>query len=163
MIYAGTADLHDDVDCAYILETVSTDGDRCVVEFRNEKRRGKVALTASYSYAREAASYAELLGSVKPVEAEQVASIKHAVEVQADAPVVAAITACIREGINGKMELKLAVKERAGVSEHRAVATIDLYTGDDPTIHRWNYRVRARGAKIYHLLDRPAGEAPATP
>ncbi len=157
VVYAGTSDIVDDFDCAYTIKVVSrdVDGNRCVVEFENFKRRGNVALSAAYSYAPERnATYAALLASVQPVDPLQLAPIRAALEAAPDAAVIDTILACLTEGINTKMLLAESAAERAGVSKRQAVMELEKYTGNDPQSHRWCYVVKARGAKVFQALDK---------
>jgi hypothetical protein len=90
--------------------------------------------------------------SVEKVGDEQLISAKHDAELASDSEVIEAIEACIEEGINTKMKLAEVAAERTKVSKKSAVRIIDKYTGSDPAIHRWNFELRDRGAKIYDLL-----------
>jgi len=157
-IYAGTTDIIDNFDCAYTLAAVDQQSEAAckVVVFENIKRRGNVALSASYSYAVERKiTYAALLMSVEVVSAEQLLPIQQAAELRGDEAVIAAVTACINEGINTKMKLADAAADRAKVSKRVALAVIEKYSGDDPAVHRWTFEVRARGAKVFVLLEAP--------
>ena len=153
--YSGTTDIIDDVDCGYTLQTVSEqpDTNKKVVEFTNIKRRGDVALTASYSYALERGlSYSELLLSVAEVDLNQLEPIKQAAELKTDATIISAIEASITAGITTKMKMVDAASKGVGVSNRIALTVIEKYTGNDPSIHRWMFVVRARGAHVYELL-----------
>lgn len=165
--YSGTTDIVDDFDCAFTLATVDqqVDSQQKVVEFENIKRRGDVALTASYSYTLERCSYEELLLSVKEVDALELLPIKHATEVKADATIITAIAACITDGINSKMKLVDASAKRVSVSKRTALNVLQKYTGEDPSIHRWMFGTQQRGAKVYRLLEHTQGmktDAPMT-
>lgn len=155
-VYAGTADIVNDFDCAYTLETLSEsadDGQR-VVEFNNFKRRGDVVMTVAYSYAMERLiSYSELLSSVQVVDPTQSASLKGAAEIRSDAEVISAIEVCIGDGINTKMKLMAAAAKAASVSQRIVLKVIDKYTGNDPSTCRWFFKVGERGAKFYELLE----------
>lgn len=154
--YSGTSDIIDDFDCAYLLAMVSIDQDLKLVEFENIKRRGNVAPTAAYSYAIERdISYPELLLSVKEVEPSQLLPLKMAEAIWSDGDVIKTVSDCINDGINTKMRLAEATAERSGVSKRTALKAIENYTGNDPTLHRWSYEVRDRGAKVYALLPSP--------
>ena len=157
--YTGTTDIVDDFDCAYTLQAISTqpDGHIKVVEFTNIKRRGDVAETAAYSYSTERGlTYSELLTSVQEVDPDQLEPLKQAAELASDAPVVAAIAACIAEGITTKMKMADAGSKRANVSTRVALRVIEKYIGEDPALHYWRYVVGARGAQNYELLVLPS-------
>jgi hypothetical protein len=160
-VHAGTTDIRDDFDCGYILDTLSKDGNTKVVEFTNIKSRGNVSQSVSCRYSLEKGfSYDELLASVKEVDPNQLMTIKNEVEAVSDAAVIVAIESCIKNGINTKMKLAEAVAERAKVSQKTAIKIIEKYSGNDPGSHKWHFVVRQRGAKVYELLNRPAGNPP---
>jgi hypothetical protein len=162
-VYSGTTDIIDDFDCGYTLTTFSQEPDSGVkiVEFENIKKRGNVALTATYSYALEGdITYNELLMSVQEVNQHKLQSIKYEMGTKSDSEVIAAIETCISDGINTKMKLSEAAAERAKVSQRFALKIIEKYSGDDPSIHRWSFVVRERGAKVYVLLERPSVHPP---
>jgi len=162
-IYSGTTDIIDDFDCGFTLMTISEDHDRHikVVEFENIKRRGNVALNAAYCYTLESdISYNELLLSVQQIAPDQLVPIKFEAAVLSDAQMISIIEGCIKDGINSKMKLSEIAAERAKVSQRTALKIIDKYTGDDPAINRWSFAVRARGAKVFELLSRPAVQPP---
>jgi len=152
-VYGGTSDIVDDCDCAYTLATVSSENGVKVVEFENIKRRGNVVDKAAYSYCiGNNIPYTEILASVSPVDEQQVESLKQAEMVRSDAEMIEAVTACINDGIITKMKLADAVAKQAQVSKRAALQVIEKYSGDDPTQHRWNVTVKARGAKVFTLL-----------
>ncbi len=167
-VYSGTTDIVDDFDCAYTLATVNNDADlgQKLVEFTNIKRRGNVAISAAYSYSSvPQASYEELVLSVQEIDVNQLTPNKQAAELQSDLPVIAALEACIADGINTKMKMIDTVSKRTTESNRNVLKVIEKYTGDDPQQHRWQFAVGARGAQKFALLDRtlvPTGQ-PATP
>jgi len=161
-VYAGTTDIIDDADCAYVLDEVSVDDKTKVVQFENKKRRGNVTDKAAYRYSTgKDLTYRELLESVCLVEDSELAVVKQAEEIKSDAEIIKAVTACINDGVNQKMKLRDAVCGRIGCSKRAALQVIDKYTGTDPADHRWTFTVGERGAKCYRLLDQ-GGELPGS-
>ena len=156
--YAGTTDMVDDFDAAYTIapvEGVSVVGEK-VVLFEAIKRRGNNAVTAGYAYAAEGdISYEERLASVRLVDPAAIDDFQRVVFDRDDAEVIAAITACIRDGVTAKMALAKEVSSRARISERAAVRLIETYTGDDPLQHHWTYAVQQRGAKVFSLIPKP--------
>ncbi len=155
---SGTSDIIDDLDCAYVLQEVIVDPDtgRRVVEFTNRKRRGNVVESVAYSYALQRdLTYADLLDSVQEVDRDSLEPIKRSAELDADVEIINAIEACIKDGIEKRMDIKQAVASRCRTSERSVLAILDKYAGIDTAVHRWDYAVRGRGAKVYYLLDRP--------
>jgi len=163
VVYSGTTDIVDDLDCAYTLEALHSQSDvtEKVVEFVNIKRRGDVALSVAYGYALERTiTYSELLLSVREVDPNRLVPLKKASEQVADAEVISAIRTCITGGIDTKMKLAAAAAKAASISKRNALAVIDKYTGNDPLTCQWYFDIRERGAKVYVLLEshaRPSG------
>ena len=66
-VYAGTSDMIDDADCAYVLDVINEDVEEQTrtVEFENRKRRGNVVNQAAYRYSTvRGQTYQALLDSV---------------------------------------------------------------------------------------------------
>ena len=161
-VFAGTTDVRDDVDCAYIM-WASDDpetGER-IVQFENRKSRGDVRQQASFAYLLgDSLSYRDRLASVRPINEPEVANLQAAATIHADDALVAVAKACIREGIVMRMPLLAAIAQRSKCGRRKAHEVLDKYTGDDPLRHHWTFDVKARGAKVYRLLE-PAPEAGA--
>ena len=154
-IYAGTTDIIDDADCAYVLDVINVDHDTNTktVEFENKKNRGNVVNSVAYSYSIEdGIDYDQLLASVEKVDQSQLVQVKKAEANQSDAEIIDAITGCIREGINARMRLRDEVNERAGVSKRKVLNILDKYTGQFPDQHKWFYTTQKHGRKVYQLL-----------
>lgn len=156
-VYAGTTDIIDDADCAYVLDLISTDDatKTRVVEFENKKKRGNVASRVAYSYSIEdGLSYQELMATVCHVDEKNLSLAKQSEEVKADSEIIEAVAACISKGGFTKMRLRDAVSESIGISKLAAVRVIEKYEGKDPEKHWWTFTVKARGAKVYFLLEK---------
>lgn len=154
-IPTGTSDMIDDLDCAYVLDTVSIDSDtlKRTVEFKNKKSRGGVPMSKSYSYsAGNDISYSELLFSVEEISLGRLENLKQEIAILSDTEMILAITTCITNGTNTKMLLAAEAARRTKCSKKHALRIIEQYTGEDPAIHRWAYEVRERGAKVFRLL-----------
>ena len=152
-IHAGTSDIREDFDCAYIMKIIEGETDKTVVEFRNIKKRGNVALSIAHSYSSEQGlSYEELLWSVEKIDDDQLEPLRQQAEMVSDTEVISAIEACINEDINTKMQLVDTVAERTNVTKRNVQKILEKYTGDDPAIHKWNFVVREHGAKVFDLM-----------
>lgn len=152
-IPGGTSDIKDDFDCAYTIAQVTAADGTKVVEFENVKRRGNVAVTAAYSYSTERGiSYEQLLASVQPVDEAELDTLNHAEAIKSDGEVIAAIKACITDGVNTKMKLADVTAKRADISRRAALQVMERYTGTDPNLHHWSINKGARGAMLYALL-----------
>jgi len=155
-VYAGTTDIIDDADCAYLMYEINLDVDAGTktVLFENIKARGNVARQVAYRYSiAEGLAYREMLNSVEPVDDIEASSLQQVAEVESDSHIIDAIAQCIREKIDTKMRLAITAAKRSGVSKRTALRIIEKFTGSDPEKHRWNYEVGERGAKIYRLLN----------
>jgi len=65
LVYEGTSDTMNDIDCAYSIYLMTEPDGDVVVEFRREKNRGDNIYRASYGFRRqEGMSYRDLLSSV---------------------------------------------------------------------------------------------------
>jgi hypothetical protein len=154
-VYAGTSDIIDDADCAYVLDVVSTDDktNTKIVEFENRKRRGNVVNRVSYSFSIEdGLSYQELLASVCLVDELELVAVKQAEAIKSDTDIISAVIACINDGINTKLRLRDAVSDRIGCSKRAAIKVIEKYDGTDPAAHKWCHAVGDRGAQVFSLL-----------
>ena len=165
-VYGGVSDIMNDIDCAYTIAEVSAENGVKVVEFVNVKRRGHVVYNASYSYCYgNNVSYHELLASVQSVDDTQLDSLKLVEAIKSDAEVIEAVSACISEGINTKMQLADAAAKRANISKRSAQQVIEKYTGNDPALHRWYFSRGARGVQVFVVLSEtpPVDAALVTP
>ena len=164
-IYSGVADILDDADCGYILWVSSEAGAaERVVEFEMKKRRGNVLSQVTYAYSgADGLPYEQLLDSVRRVDADEAVKLHVAGLVQADAPLIEAAKACIREGIVKRMELFAAIARRTNCGRRKAQELLDKYTGSDPLTNLWTFDVQARGAKVYRLLDPDEADADGDP
>jgi hypothetical protein len=157
-VYAGTTDIVDDADCAFVMDVISDDGDVRTVEFENIKSRGMVAKRAAYAYSTaEGQSYQELLASVKPIEASVAEALRQSAGQQdeQDRPVIDAIRELIARGYNSKTVLLQKAVDQTNCSRNRAERVIDKYTGEDPWKHRWRFSRGAHGKMTFELLPEP--------
>ena len=155
-VYAGTTDIVDDADCAYLMYEVNIDVDTetKTILFENIKARGNVARQVAYRYSiAEGLSYREMLDSVAPVDDIEASSLQQSAERESDVHTLDAIAECIREGIDTKMRLAITAAKRSGVSKRTALKIIEKYTGTNPDMHRWMYAVGKPGAKKFRLLN----------
>lgn len=153
--YGGTTDFIEDFDAAYVLtplQAKAAAGER-VAEFKLKKRRGDNPDTVAYAYAAEAGiSYEERLASVRTVDLDQLDTFRNASQQLDDATVIAAVTACVGEGVTGKMALMRTAAARTGASERAITRVIERYTGDDHSRHRWTFSRGDRGVMMFALL-----------
>jgi hypothetical protein len=156
-IYAGTTDLVDDFDCAYILaeRPESTSAGHRIVEFANCKRRGNAAERAVYSYnAKEAVSYDDRVSSVQALNQVDFDPLIYTPEI-AEAAVAAAIAQQIKAGVKQKMALMKAVQTEHRLSRRTVQAVLEQWTGK-----AWDFDVKDRGAKVYRIIEHTQPEQP---
>jgi len=152
--YGGVSDTLDDCDCAYTLDTVSTEGNVKVVEFQNIKRRGNVLNNVSYRYTiKDRSSYEDILSSVEKVGDNELNTIKQAEQVKTDAEQIDAVTAIINEGSINRENLVKTAAKNLSISIAKMRVLIDKYTGDDPVLHRWFFIRGERGSHVFQLLS----------
>jgi hypothetical protein len=165
-VFAGTTDVRDDADCAYVMwATDDPETGERIVQFENRKSRGDVRQQAAFAYLLgDSLNYRDRLASVRPVDEPEVVELNVAAATRADDELVAVAQACIREGIVMRMALVAEIARRSKCGRRKAQEVLDKYTGADLPQHHWTYDVQARGAKVYRLLEpTPEEEADRTP
>ncbi len=159
LIYSGTSDIVDDVDCAYILDSGEPDGLTTSVIFENIKSRGDVVKTVGYSYSsKEKQSYWELLNSVNIIDEKEreTARINQSIEreIEKNSVLIDAIIECIYEKITLKTELIEEARKRSGESKKKVIAVLSKHTGNNyKKGHRWFVRKGDKAAKNFELLQ----------
>jgi hypothetical protein len=135
VVFGGTSDIVDDVDCAYMLDAMKAgpfDTTRTVL-FENIKSRGDVVKSAGYSYLMAAPSYSALIESVKPIIEEEAAAAKlkdiFNYQLEKDAPVINAVIEAIEQGITLKTEVIDYVHKNAGSSKKAINTVLTTYDG----------------------------------
>lgn len=154
--YAGTTDLVEDFDAAYIIAPMDLDqpGGEKVVRFDCIKRRGDSPDKVAYAYSTEnGLTYEQLLASVEAVTFDRLGEIERTIEQRTDAELVEAVKSCIRDGITTKMHIASEAAKRSITSGKGIIRILDRYTGDDPAKHHWNFTVGERGKHIFQLLS----------
>lgn len=101
-IHAGTSDIKDDFDCAYIVDTFDESSDIKTVCFTNDKARGDVTKEVYFQYStEEGINYFDLLESVKRVDKPSASSALNN-------EIITVIHSHIRNGVQKKTELVTA-------------------------------------------------------
>lgn len=164
VIFAGTSDIVDDVDCVYTLDLVGTTNGRRTVVFENIKSRGKVEKEATFSYDESPANYGALFASVQRLDSQATAKIKQAQEVahrlNENQEAIEAIRETILEGINNKTELVDYASKSSGISKSKIHKVLKAHTGHcEDKGHRWFEVKGDKAAKVYKLLN----SAPTSP
>jgi hypothetical protein len=145
-VHAGTTDIIDDGDCAYILDVVEDDGDMKTVTFRNLKDRGDVAQLASYQYKSKGnntvMTYEKLFYSVREVGADEAKEAKVRNErgqrLIENQDIIQSAIKHIDRGVKAKTALVDAVYNDTLESKKKIMAALKAHTGTDKHQgHRW--------------------------
>ena len=153
-VHAGTTDIIDDFDCAYIVDDIKKSGSNKIVEFENIKQRGDVFSQAHYSYStEEGLSYDELLSSVQFIKPDEINQLKAEQQLLDDTLIIEAIKDAIAQGTITKMKIKTAASKASGVSHKQVIQIIEKYTASENCINPiWQYSVGSKGAKKFSLI-----------
>jgi hypothetical protein len=160
VVFSGTSDIVDDVDCAYTLDVNDNNSgltEKAVI-FENIKSRGDVAKQAAYKYLVKASDYEELLDSVCEIS-EGDAKIARAQIIMDELlskneDIIEAITDVINSGVTLKTELIRITKEQCGSSANKVSAALKAHTGKRYIDgHRWSEYKGEKHAKLYRLIS----------
>jgi hypothetical protein len=153
LIYAGTADIVEDFDSAYVLDVVphpDATNER-LVRFECVKSRGDTAPEAFYSYSiQEGLSYAERLSTVRQRDPTYGVKEDEIRDVDGNV-IIAEIRAAIAAGTTTKMKIVAVVTKATKASKRKVLKLLEQFTSDDPRTGVWGYERRARGAHVFFL------------
>jgi hypothetical protein len=158
VIFGGTSDIVDDVDCAYTLDQIEVNGTTKKVLFENIKSRGDVAREAVYSYSiEEGQTYDDLLQSVRVQNNEDMAEARKQrdidIKLEQNMDAINAITEALKQGITLKTELIEASHKESFMSKRKLTKVLEEHTGDNYLAgHRWTFEKGDKNTKSYHLL-----------
>jgi len=161
VVFAGTSDLFDDVDCAYTLDVIekSATGEVTVL-FENFKSRGDVAQTSSLSYERiEGKGYEGLLATVREISQDDVKEARKFAEINKqlsdNREVIHAILSSMEDGLTLKTEIISEAANSSIASVASIKKVLKQHTGDNFTLgHRWSLTIdkAKNNAHIYKPL-----------
>jgi archaellum biogenesis ATPase FlaH len=157
VVFAGTSDVVDDCDCAFILDEVTKTDYSKQVLFENFKSRGDVSRELAFTYSIiEKQSYNDLIDSVQLVDAATIEQVKKekivAAKLEKDAVAIEVITDGINQGNHKQPDLLRYAKE-AGVSDAKCRKTLKDYAGEKwSNSSLWRVINGEKNAKIYYLL-----------
>jgi len=157
-IKAGTSDISDDADCVYIIDVIS-DGDEKVVEFRNDKDRGAVDKTVTFSYDQTEKNYIKLLDSVKRINSTDTNSLKQKSRLQElhnkNIQEIGLIKELIFNKPRSQKEIVKNLKEFHGLPETRMRKILTSFTGNNPDDgYLWSYKTKDHNEYEYRLLSK---------
>lgn len=159
VVFSGTSDIVDDVDCAYTLDVTGCSGSVKTVLFENIKSRGDVDKEAVYTYQEKASDYMELLNSVQAVADDVIESAKAMratdAKLEKNQEAIEAILEAIEAGHTLKTELINEAAKASGISAGKIRKALKDHTGEDYSKgHRWKEVRGEKSAKIYKALSR---------
>ena len=162
IIFSGTSDIVDDVDCAYTIDVsdnISADNNKSVV-FENIKSRGDVAQTAVYQYQANASSYVELLDSVTEINDKDAQLAKSRVIIQnqlnTNKEMIDVILELISDGVTLKTDLIDKASKESGFSKRNIRNTLVAHNGKYYVDgHRWAEYKGDKAQKLYQITPAP--------
>jgi hypothetical protein len=151
LVQTGTADIPQDADCTYILDT-EVKGSETVVTFKNTKSRGPVPRFAQFAYDRNERNYIKLLDSVREVSVDESSLDFEVVPTEnPDDRMIRAIKDVIGNGFNGKTSLINESHALTKISKTKLEKIYMRYVGSDPAKHIWDFKVGERGLQSFFL------------
>tara|TARA_R110002049_G_scaffold162267_1_gene327967 strand:+ start:2161 stop:4248 length:2088 start_codon:yes stop_codon:yes gene_type:complete len=158
VIFSGTSDIVDDIDCAYTLDIIQQDDLFKTVKFENFKNRGDVAQAASYQYSIQG-DYNELLQSIKELDQNQEERLIKRNKINemlvANSELIACVIDVVSEGITIKTDLVKEVVSRTGFSRRKTLAALNQHAGTNFELgHRWRIKIEGKNAHTFELLSR---------
>ncbi|HRK38281.1 MAG TPA: PriCT-2 domain-containing protein [Burkholderiaceae bacterium] len=153
-VHAGTSDIVEDFDCAYMIEKISDEAGVITVQFERKKSRGSVVDKVAYQYVNtRGCTYEELLLSVTEIQPDVLDQRQVKAAMVRDDEIIQVTKTEISGGALGKMSLVANISKQTGSSRAKVLAVLDKYTGSDPAKHFWSETRRAKGEIVYSLLE----------
>jgi hypothetical protein len=151
LVQTGTADIPQDADCTYILDT-EVKNSETVVTFKNTKSRGPVPRFAQFAYDRHERNYCKLLDSVRELAVDE-SSLDFEIvpEENPNDRMIRAIKEVIGSGFNGKTDLINEAYALTKDSKSKLEKIYLRYVGSDPTKHIWGFTVGERNLQSFFL------------
>lgn len=159
VVFSGTSDIVDDVDCAYTLDVTGSYDNVKTVLFENIKSRGDVDKEAVYTYQDKASDYMELLNSVQAVADDIIEAAKAMraadAKLEKNQDAIEAILEAIEAGHILKTELISEAAKASGISAGKIRKALKEHTGDNYSKgHRWKEVKGEKSAKVYKAVTR---------
>ncbi len=151
LVQTGTADIPQDADCTYTLDT-EIKGSEVVVTFKNTKARGPVQSVCQYAYSRLESEYTKLLDSVRELSVDEASfDFEVLASENPDDRMILAFQEVIGNGFVGKTELISAARSLTKFSKIKLEKIFTRYSGSDPAKHIWDFTVGEKGLHKYFL------------
>lgn len=158
VVFSGTSDVVDDIDCAYTLDIANEDDFNKTVTFENFKSRGDVIKKVSYNYSTIGGQdYYDLLDSVEEVEKEIAAKAQAQRNIDEKLTkneiIIDAVLELINDGINGKTELSERTRQNTGESLKKVLTVLKEHEGNDYLKgHRWRVFREDKNKYVYRVI-----------
>lgn len=160
-IQAGTSDIVDDADCAYIVENLrdqsNPDGSNTTtIQFENRKQRGDVSKEVTFKYSKKPGDrYLNIFDSVTRVTYEESMAAKQTKIIaeahDRDSDIIDAVLEAIHCSSLSKTELVDKVYEETGRTKGKIRQTLKRWEGKDYSKgHRWFISKQDKNKQIYH-------------
>lgn len=164
LIHAGTSDVVDDIDCAFMIDAMEAGpmDTTKTVTFENFKSRGDVESEVAYRYSTEKGQhYHDLVGSVTKVSDEEAqraqAKDQAAQAVEKNQEIIGVLLEAMGKDKISQPELVKAALD-AGFSRRAANSAIKRHTGENWSMgHRWAMTTGERNAKFFERIGPFAG------
>lgn len=158
VVFGGTSDIVDDVDCAFTLDEVETNDTTKRVLFENIKNRGDVARELAYEYSiAEGQHYHQLIGSIVELDKTDVEAAVAAKELAdklaRNSEAIDAIIDAIEAGHTQKTDLIKYAIDNSGISRRKIIKTLADHTGTFfAKGHRWNETKCDKNARTFYVV-----------
>jgi len=160
-IPAGTSDILDDCDCAYVLNVLgdenAPEGKRRTVEFQQKKARGPVVQKAVYSYQIIHHDYYQMFISVKLVEGNEADRVRYKTAVDNekanDLEMIQAITGVLKnaEPTNQK-DIVAALISSDSISRRKLIDCLKRWSCSPDEGGLWDMTKGGANSNCYRLL-----------
>ncbi len=157
LIYAGTTDIMEDSDCAYIIDRLEeTENSRKVV-FENTKNRGPVSLKVIFEYDhRPSTKYRDRLDSIREISTNEHKAVERKSRLKAkfeeNREAIDAIIEALLEGVNKKTDLIKAAVKKSDLTKGIIGKTLEAHTGNNvDDFQLWRLKIGERNANVYCL------------
>ena len=160
-IPAGTSDVLDDCDCAYVIGILSEEqiqgGLKRTVEFTNLKARGPVVQSSVYSYINyEDGDYNRMFDSVKLIDGNEVDKLRvenaTAAERNQDADLINHISNMLRSsGITIQKDIVSDVCTSSCAPRRKVLACLQRWSSSHDEGGLWTVTIGPKNSKLYEL------------
>jgi phage/plasmid primase-like uncharacterized protein len=157
LVYAGTTDIMEDSDCAYIIDRLEETETRRKVVFENTKNRGPVSLKIIFEYDhRPGTPYHDRLDSIReiPLDEHKKIELKNKLKArfEKNREAVDAIVEALLEGTNKKTQLIKAAAEKSDLTSGTIKKALREHTGNNiDDFQFWRLNIGNKNSNIYHL------------